>query len=64
MMSNGFDAFFGSLVSGIVIDRYFMIDGDFDWQGVWLSSAGFAVTTSILFVVLFKSPKSETAYAS
>jgi NHS family xanthosine MFS transporter len=60
MMSNGFGAFFGSLVSGIVIDRYFMIDGNFDWQGIWLSFAGFAVVTAILFVVLFKNPEGDT----
>ena len=56
MMSNGFGAFFGSLISGIIIDKYFMLDGQFDWQGIWLSFAGFAVVTAILFVILFKNP--------
>ncbi len=61
MMSNGFGALFGSLISGIVIDKYFMIDGTFDWQGIWLSFAGFAVVTAILFVVLFKNPVNKVS---
>jgi NHS family xanthosine MFS transporter len=64
MMSNGFGAFFGSLISGIVIDKYFLIDGKFDWQGIWLSFAGYSVVMAILFVILFKRPENETAYAS
>ena len=64
MMSNGFGAFLGSAISGIVIDKYFMIDGKFDWQGIWLSFAGFAAVTAILFIILFKSPEKETAYAT
>jgi NHS family xanthosine MFS transporter len=59
MMSNGFGALFGSIMSGIVIDKYFMIDGVFDWRGIWLSFAGYAALTAVLFVVLFKSPKKE-----
>jgi len=64
MMSNGFGAFFGSLAGGIVIDQYFVIDGSFDWQGIWLAFAGFAAITAVLFVVLFKSPRDRTVPAS
>lgn len=60
MMSNGFGAFFGSLVSGIVIDKYFVIDGSFNWQGIWLSFAGFAAVTAVLFVVLFRNPENHS----
>ena len=62
MMSNGFGALFGSLISGIVIDKYFTIAGEFDWQGIWLSFAGFVVVTAILFVIFFKNPANETAH--
>ncbi len=62
MMSNGFGAFFGSMISGVVIDKYFVIDGAFDWQGIWLSFAGYAVVVAILFVVLFKNPRNETTH--
>jgi NHS family xanthosine MFS transporter len=60
MMSNGFGALFGSIISGIVIDKYFIIDGVFDWQGIWLSFASYAALTALLFVILFKSPEKET----
>jgi MFS transporter, NHS family, xanthosine permease len=54
MMSNGFGAFFGGLISGIVIDKYFTHDGMRDWHNIWLSFAGYALVIAILFAVLFK----------
>lgn len=54
MMSNGFGAFFGGLISGIVIDTYFTHDGTRDWHNIWLSFAGYALVIAILFAVLFK----------
>ncbi|MGI9221919.1 MAG: MFS transporter, partial [Woeseiaceae bacterium] len=60
MMANGFGATFGSLASGIVIDRYFVTNGIFNWQGIWLSFAGFAIVTAVLFVILFKEPEKRT----
>jgi NHS family xanthosine MFS transporter len=59
MMSNGLGAFFGSLAGGIVIDKYFITAGTFDWQGIWLAFAGFAAMTAILFVILFRSPQEK-----
>ncbi len=57
MMANGFGAFFGSVVSGYMIDRFFMIDGKFDWTGIWLSFAGYSAIVAVLFWFLFKNPK-------
>ncbi len=54
MMSNGFGAFFGGLVSGIIIDKFFTIDGVRDWHGIWLSFAGYALVIAVLFAVMFK----------
>lgn len=54
MMVNGFGALLGSRVSGVVIDKYFMIDGKFDWQGIWLSFAGYSAVIAVLFLLLFK----------
>ncbi len=55
MMTNGVGAWLGSKVSGIVIDAYFIApDGGRDWQGIWLSFAGYALVVAILFVVLFR----------
>ena len=55
-MSNGFGAFFGSLAGGLMIDRYFEVDGNFDWRGIWLAFAGFSALTAMLWVILFRSP--------
>jgi NHS family xanthosine MFS transporter len=54
MMSNGFGAFFGGIVSGIVIDEFFTHGGVRDWQNIWLSFAGYALIIAIAFAVLFK----------
>ncbi|MGY2134212.1 nucleoside permease [Hymenobacter sp. HD11105] len=56
MMTNGFGAVFGSLVSGLVIEKYFTAaDGvTKDWQSIWLSFAGYALVVAVLFLILFK----------
>lgn len=54
MMSNGFGAFFGGIISGIVIDTYFTHNGVRDWHNIWLSFAGYALLIGIAFAVLFK----------
>ena len=54
MMSNGFGALFGGVLSGIVIDKYFTHDGIRDWHSIWLSFAGYALVIAILFAILFK----------
>ncbi|TBX68799.1 MFS transporter [Flavobacterium silvisoli] len=54
MMSNGFGAFFGGLVSGYIIDEFFTHEGARDWHSIWLSFAGYALVIAIAFAVLFK----------
>lgn len=55
MMTNGFGAFLGSRLSGIVIDRYFVLDsGAFDWKGIWLAFAAYSLFVAVLFAVFFK----------
>ena len=54
MMSNGFGAFFGGLVSGIVIDKFFTHAGNRDWHSIWLSFSGYALVIAVLFAILFK----------
>ncbi len=54
MMTNGFGAIFGSLVSGYVIDRFFTINGAKDWHSIWLSFAIYALVIAIAFTFLFK----------
>jgi NHS family xanthosine MFS transporter len=55
MMSNGFGAFFGGLLSGIVIDNFYTdATGIRDWHGIWLAFAGYALVIAVLFAVFFK----------
>lgn len=55
MMTNGFGAFLGSRLSGIVIDRYFVLEGGaFDWPGIWFTFAAYALVVAVAFAVLFK----------
>ncbi len=54
MMSNGFGAFFGGLISGRVIDQFFTHDGVRDWHNIWLSFAAYALVIAIAFALMFK----------
>ncbi len=54
MMSNGFGAFFGAKVSGIVIDTYFTQNRNRDWQNIWITFAIYALVITIAFAFLFK----------
>ncbi len=55
MMTNGFGAFFGSFLSGIIIDKYYLLeDGSKDWPGIWFAFAGYALVVTLLFAVLFR----------
>ena len=54
MMSNGFGAFFGGIISGQVIDTFFTHNGVRDWHTIWLSFAGYALVVAIAFAILFK----------
>lgn len=54
MMSNGFGAFFGGIISGIVIDNYFTHEGVRDWHNIWLAFAGYALVVAVLFAIFFK----------
>jgi len=55
MMVNGFGAFFGSLISGIIIQSFFTNgDQSKNWQGIWLSFAGYALAIAIVFPFVFR----------
>lgn len=64
MMSNGFGAFFGGIVSGIVIDNFFTHGGVRDWHNIWLSFAAYALVIAIAFAVLFKHKHNAEDVAS
>jgi NHS family xanthosine MFS transporter len=64
MMSNGFGAFFGGLISGIVIDKFFTHDGIRDWHSIWLAFAGYALIIAVLFAIFFKHKHNPEAVAT
>lgn len=65
MMTNGFGAFLGSRISGIIIDNYFILaDGTFDWGGIWLAFAGYSLVVALLFALLFKHKHDKSAFSS
>jgi NHS family xanthosine MFS transporter len=54
VMTNGLGAFFGSIISGFLIDRYFSVNGVKDWQHIWLCFALYALVIAIAFAVMFR----------
>ena len=60
MMTNGFGAFLGSSISGIIIDKYFTIPNapegaiQFNWTGIWITFAAYSLVVAVLFAFLFK----------
>ena len=55
MMVNGFGALFGSLASGIIIDKYFVaLDGTKNWHGIWLTFACYALVIAVIFPFVFR----------
>ncbi len=53
IMTNGLGAFFGTLVAGAVVDHY-TVDGVRDWQGIWLTFAGYALALAVVFPFVFR----------
>ncbi|MEI6172949.1 MAG: nucleoside permease [Bacteroidota bacterium] len=65
MMTNGFGAFLGSRLSGIVIDNYFILgDGSFDWKGIWFAFAGYSLVVAVLFAILFRHKHDANIFSS
>jgi len=55
MMVNGFGALFGSLTSGVLIDKFFTLpDHSKNWHGIWLTFAGYALVIAIIFPFIFR----------
>lgn len=55
MMTNGVGALMGSILSGYIIDKYFIrADGFKDWRGIWTTFAIYALVIAVLFGIFFK----------
>ncbi|MCX8701264.1 nucleoside permease [Gilliamella sp. B2840] len=54
IMTNGFGAYLGSTISGIVVDHY-TINGLIDWRTIWLIFAGYSLLLAVVFMIIFKN---------
>jgi len=55
MMTNGIGAVIGSFGSGLLISEYYTnSDNSWDWTGIWLSFAIYALIVAVLFAALFR----------
>lgn len=65
MMTNGFGAIMGSIVSGWMIDKYYTLPGGMkDWHGIWLVFAIYALVVAVLFAIVFKHKEEPANYAT
>ncbi len=56
MMVNGFGAVLGSMISGILIQKYYLFgDGSKDWKSIWVMFALYALVLSVIFPFVFKN---------
>ncbi|WP_333602831.1 nucleoside permease [Atlantibacter hermannii] len=60
MMTNGFGCILGGIVSGKVVE-HFTLNGNTDWQTVWLIFAAYSLVLAFAFVVMFKYKHEKTA---
>ncbi len=60
MMTNGFGAFLGAKISGVMIDSYFTHSGNRDWHNIWLSFAAYALVVAALFAIMFRGEKGNS----
>lgn len=61
MMTNGFGAIMGSVVSGWMIDAFYLLpDGNKDWPGIWMVFAVYAFIIAIFFAILFRHKHNPT----
>lgn len=55
MMTNGFGAWLGSKLSGLMIEAYFTnSDKSMNWPEIWTAFAVYSLIVALLFAVLFK----------
>jgi NHS family xanthosine MFS transporter len=54
LMTNGLGSLTGSLLSGLVIEKFFVTNGEIMWHQTWLSFAIYALIVAIAFAIFFK----------
>ena len=63
LMTNGVGAVMGNIVAGLAIVQWFEDPATLqkDWQGIWLSFAGYALVVGILFIIFFRYKHEKVA---
>lgn len=62
MMTNGFGAWLGSTLSGLMIEAYFTnSDNSMNWPGIWTAFASYSLVIAVLFAILFKHKHDTSA---
>jgi NHS family xanthosine MFS transporter len=65
MVTNGFGAVSGALISGWLIQKYYTsADGNRDWQGIWQAFAIYVAVVTVLFFFFFKHKHDPKALAN
>jgi NHS family xanthosine MFS transporter len=55
MMVNGVGAIMGSVLSGIIISKYYILEnGEKDWHGIWLVFSMYSLVVAVFFALIFK----------
>jgi MFS transporter, NHS family, xanthosine permease len=55
MMVNGIGAIIGSIGSGLIIDKFFILPGHvYNWRGIWLTFAIYALVIAVIFPFVFR----------
>jgi NHS family xanthosine MFS transporter len=63
LMTNGIGAWFGTFLSGLVVDQ-FTENGVRDWHSIWLIFAGYALALGIIFPLVFRYKHEPTKQAA
>lgn len=63
LMTNGVGAFFGSRLSGMVVD-HFTHDGVKDWRSIWFTFAAYALVLGLIFPLVFRYKHDPNAMAN
>ena len=63
LMTNGIGATIGTLSAQVVVNHFVYNAAEPNWSAAWYAFAAYAVVVAILFMVLFKAPKTDDKIA-
>ena len=63
LMTNGIGATIGTLSAQVVVNHFVYNAAEPNWSAAWYTFAAYAVVVAILFMVLFKAPKTDDKIA-